>query len=117
RSSEPLQSVRLVTRPRLTAMAGAERFCSRWTCLTQGETSLRHVGWWRPDCVAGHVGLELRNVDANYPLERSHRFAGIQPNSGLGDYSRLSCDGGRRSSGLSARISAGCLRWLEFAEI
>ena len=31
RSSEPLQSVRLVTRPRLTAMAGAERFCSRWT--------------------------------------------------------------------------------------
>src|SRR5262249_42636702 len=37
----------------------------------------------RPDCVAGHVGLELRNVDANYPFERSHRFAGIQPNSGL----------------------------------
>jgi hypothetical protein len=67
----------------------------------------------RPDCVAGHVGLELRNVDANYPLERSHRFAGIQPNSGLGDYSRLSCDGGRRSSGPSARISAGCLRWQE----
>src|SRR5262249_43391789 len=23
----------------------------------------------RPDCVAGHVGLELRNVDANYPLK------------------------------------------------
>jgi hypothetical protein len=41
--------------------------------------------------VAGHVGLELRNVDANYPFERSHRFAGIQPNSGFGDYSRLSC--------------------------
>jgi len=33
----------------------------------------------RPDCVAGHVGLELRNVVANYPFERSHRFAGIQP--------------------------------------
>jgi hypothetical protein len=45
----------------------------------------------RPDCVAGHVGLELRNVDTNYPFERSHRFAGIQPNSGFGDYSRLSC--------------------------
>src|SRR5215510_9210810 len=43
------------------------------------------------DWLAGHVGLELRNVDANYPFERSHRFAGIQPNSGFGDYSRLSC--------------------------
>src|SRR5215813_7033643 len=31
------------------------------------------------DCVAGHAGLELRNVVANYPFERSHRFAGIQP--------------------------------------
>jgi hypothetical protein len=50
------------------------------------------------DCVAGHVRFELRNVDANYPLERSHRFAGIQPNSGLRDYSRLSCDGGSRRS-------------------
>jgi hypothetical protein len=28
----------------------------------------------RPDCVAGHVGLELRNVDAKYPFERSNRF-------------------------------------------
>ena len=41
--------------------------------------------------MAGHAGLELRNVDANYCFERSHRFAGIQPNSGFGDYSRLSC--------------------------
>src|SRR4029077_12092012 len=49
-----------------------------------------NVSWWRPDCVAGHVRLELRNVDTNYPFERSHRFAGIQPNSGFGDYSRLS---------------------------
>ena len=45
----------------------------------------------RPDCVTGHVRFELRNVDANYPFERSHRFAGIQPNSGFGDHSRLSC--------------------------
>ena len=52
------------------------------------------------DCVAGHIGLELRNVVANYPFEKSHRFAGIPPNSGFGDYSRSSCDGGRRSSGL-----------------
>src|SRR5438046_8276645 len=41
----------------------------------------------RPD----REGLELRNVDANYLFERSHRFAGIQPNSGFRDYSRLSC--------------------------
>src|SRR5258708_3691250 len=47
--------------------------------------------WRRPDCVAGHVGLELGNVVSNYPFERSHRFAGIQPNSGFGDCSRLSC--------------------------
>ncbi len=34
---------------------------------------------------------DLRNVAANYPFERSHRFAGTQPNSGDRDYSRLSC--------------------------
>jgi hypothetical protein len=34
---------------------------------------------------------DLKNVGANYPFESSHRFPGIQPNSGLGDYSRLSC--------------------------
>src|SRR5262249_16271735 len=50
-----------------------------------------HLSWWRLDCLAGHVGLELRNVDVNYPFERSHRFAGIQRNSGFGDYARLSC--------------------------
>jgi hypothetical protein len=27
-----------------------------------------------PDCVAGHVGLELRNVTAKYAFERSYRF-------------------------------------------
>jgi hypothetical protein len=36
-----------------------------------------------------HVGLELRNVGANYPFERSHRFPVIQPNSGNGDCSRF----------------------------
>src|SRR6266436_10021533 len=34
---------------------------------------------------------DLRNVAANYPLERPHKFAGIQPNSVDRDYSRLSC--------------------------
>jgi hypothetical protein len=47
-----------------------------------------------PDCLAEVVGLELRNVVVKYPFERSHRFPGIQPNSGGRDYSRLSCDVG-----------------------
>ena len=34
---------------------------------------------------------DLRNVVANYHFERSHRFAGIQPNPDLIDHSRLSC--------------------------
>src|SRR5205809_1352365 len=45
----------------------------------------------RPDCVAGHVRLELRNVVAKYPFERSLRFPGIQQNSDHRDYSPLSC--------------------------
>ena len=59
-----------------------------------------HLSWWRPDCVAGVGGFELRNVVAKYPFERSHRFPVIEPNCGRRDYSRSSCDGGRRSSGL-----------------
>jgi hypothetical protein len=38
----------------------------------------------RADCVAGHLGLELRNVVANYRFEKPHRFPEIQPNSGHG---------------------------------
>src|SRR6516225_9115429 len=34
------------------------------------------------DCVAGHVGFELRNVVANYRFERPHRFPEIASNSG-----------------------------------
>src|SRR5262249_23397896 len=63
----------------------------------------------RPDCVAGHVRLELRNVVAKYPFERSPRFAGIQPNSGHRDYSRLSCGAGETQLGPNARISAAML--------
>jgi hypothetical protein len=44
--------------------------------------------------VAGHVGLELRNVVANYPFESSRGFPGSGPNSGQGDHSRLSCKAG-----------------------
>jgi hypothetical protein len=66
------------------------------------------------DCVAGHVRFELRNVGANYPFERSHGFAGIKPNSGQGDHSRLSCSAGISSSGLgSAGVFSSVLhrRW------
>src|SRR6266480_3212550 len=48
----------------------------------------------RLDCLAGHVRFELRNVVANYPFEKSHRFVAIQPNFGHGDHSRLSCSVG-----------------------
>jgi len=34
------------------------------------------------DCVAGHIGLELGNVVANYPFEKSRRFTEILPNFG-----------------------------------
>src|SRR5438045_2957767 len=40
--------------------------------------------------MAGHVGLELRNVVANYHFESSCGFPGSQPNSVHGDYLRLS---------------------------
>ena len=42
---------------------------------------------------------DLRNVAINYPLVRAHRFAGIQPNSGRRDYSRLSCAAGEMPLG------------------
>src|SRR6266545_8140306 len=72
------------------------------------------VRCWRRDCVAGHEGLELRNVVAKYPLERSCEFPGIQPNSGHGDYSRLSCGAGETQLGPNARISAAMLARASF---
>jgi hypothetical protein len=39
-------------------------------------------------------------------FERSHRFAGIQPNSGFGDYSRLSCGVGDMQLGRSEQTPA-----------
>src|SRR5262249_15302945 len=35
--------------------------------------------------------LELRNVVANYPFEKPHRFPGARPNFSHRDYLRLSC--------------------------
>jgi hypothetical protein len=52
---------------------------------------------------------DLRNVVANYPFERSHRFAGIQSNSGFRDYSRLSCGVG------DTQLGAGFCRDLQQA--
>ena len=71
----------------------------RSAALADVVASPKQNGCMETHCVAGHVRLELRNVVANYPFERSHRFPVIEPNSGRRDYSRSSCDGGRRSSG------------------
>src|SRR6266567_7596575 len=59
--------------------------------VRRGPLSARSGGWWRPVCLPGHVRLELRNVVAKYPFERSLRFPGIQQNSDHRDYSPLSC--------------------------
>jgi hypothetical protein len=53
--------------------------------------------------VAGHVGLELRNVVANYVFERCDRFPEIKPNTSHRDYSRLSC--GVENTQLGLRVS------------
>jgi len=44
---------------------------------------------WRPVCMAGHVGLELTNVEANYPSAKPRGFPRSAPNFGHGDRSRL----------------------------
>ena len=56
--------------------------------------------------IDSHHGIyrDLRNVDANYPFERSHRSVGVQPNSRLRDHSRLSCRAGGTQLRLSANI-------------
>jgi flavin-dependent dehydrogenase len=66
---------------------------------SQMSASVFHPSSGRPDCMAEVVGFELRNVVANYPFERSHRFARIKPTSGHRDHSRLSCGARDTSSG------------------
>src|SRR2546426_10698511 len=61
------------------------------------------------DCVAGHVGLELRNVVANYPFESSRGFPGSEPNSGHRDLSRLSCGAGGHAARARCQHPAGVL--------
>src|SRR5919201_5429935 len=72
------------------ALAAGIQLNSGFVPLQIGQRWIHAIAQ-RPHCVAGHVGLELRNVDANYPFEKSRRFAEIQPNFGHGDHSRLSC--------------------------
>ncbi len=59
--------------------------------------------------IAGPATDDLRNVGANYPFERSHRFQGSSRILGTRDYSRLSCGVGSTQLGPTARISAGML--------
>jgi hypothetical protein len=66
--------------------AGETHFSSAGTSRVLPQTA---HGAQRLDWLAGHAGLELRNVDANYLFERSHRFAGIPAHSGHRDYLRL----------------------------
>ncbi len=86
--SARLLSVSAKKRPKSTAMllAGLMGGRGRYRQLTHRSAVLNSIGR-RPDCVAGHVGLELTNVVAKYPFERSHRFPVIEPNSGRRDYS------------------------------
>src|SRR6266403_3241165 len=63
---------------------------------TQGGSRMPELGPY--GSVRGALSNErpyrdLRNVVANYPFERSHRFVGIQPNLGHRDYSRAAALG------------------------
>jgi hypothetical protein len=78
--------------------------------VQEAITSVRGSSEPETVCLAEHVRLELRNVGANYPFERSHRFAGIQPNSGHTDYSRLSCSIEETQLGPRARSQQAFLR-------
>jgi hypothetical protein len=83
------------------------------------SASAFHPSSGRPDCVAGHIRFELRNVAANYPFERSRRFPGIRPNSRHGDYSRVSCEVGDAQLGLGPRSQQGrlCGPWSRGASL
>jgi hypothetical protein len=56
----------------------------RWTAKPEVPGS--NLSWWRPDCVAGHVGLELRNVVPKYPFEISRRLPVIHQKLAARDF-------------------------------
>ena len=51
-----------------------------WACFKPASGTVRtsENNTVETDCVAGHVGLELRNVVANYPFESSRGFPGSE---------------------------------------
>jgi len=67
-----------------------------------------NVSRWRPDCLAGVVGFELRNVGANYPFEKSLRFLGSSRILATETIRVLSCAVGIRSSGLVPGSRQAC---------
>src|SRR6266403_5813367 len=74
---------------------------------TQGGSRMPELGPY--GSVRGALSNErpyrdLRNVVANYPLERPRRFPGFQPSSGHRDHSRLSCGAGDTHPGLVLRM-------------
>jgi hypothetical protein len=72
RSSRPVPDEVLAT----TGLGGSAR---------QMSASVFHPSSGRPDCVAGHTRLELRNVVAKYPFERGARICGNPAESGHGE--------------------------------
>jgi hypothetical protein len=78
--------------------------CERFWVSPQGCNAVTAVLFYVDAALVGcghvsgllmrHMRLELRNVGTKYPFERSRRFPAIQPNSGDGDRSRLSCEVG-----------------------
>jgi putative tryptophan/tyrosine transport system substrate-binding protein len=104
-TSRSEQLAKLTVRHEMPAIYEFREFAAAGGLMSYGSLlriipQPRH-GPQRPDCVAGVGRLELRNVDTNYVFERWHRFAGIQQNSGFGDYSRLSCGAGDTQLGRS----------------
>ena len=45
----------------------------------------------KPDCVAGHIGLELANVGSSYVLEIRNNCSWLERQPDDRDHSRLSC--------------------------
>jgi hypothetical protein len=58
----------------------------------------------RPTAWLGWEDSNSEIVDANYLFERSHRFAGIQPNSGFGDSAALGIRAGMLARATPAEL-------------
>src|SRR6516164_2432980 len=67
----------------------------------------------RRDWLAGHVRFELRNVGANYPFEKVAQISGDPAEFRPQRLFAFELRRWEAQLGLSASISAGCLRWQE----